>query len=209
MKKLVSFVLAITMMFSLSAKAIAISSESVIDVPSYSVTDIPYDSDQMYNELKKLGFTDSEMLELYEREADKTGVTIRLPRKLADAVKMEYIEPQAGSVITYAEPTDGDVRYNTYKVSFNDIARACGWTGGGTGVAFIIAQVSQQAFLKALVASVGLGWVSAIVSVGGVIFSELALVHSGCTITTKSMYTYDQYEGFGKWYLVDATYKLW
>ena len=44
MKKLVSFVLAITMMFSLSAKAIAISSESVIDVPSYSVTDIPYDS---------------------------------------------------------------------------------------------------------------------------------------------------------------------
>lgn len=183
----------------------------MVHVDVWEISSESYDSDWMYNQLKELGFTNDEMLELYQREANQTGIDIHLPSRLAEATGVEYVYSFSdGRVNSYAAtPSDGAVKEDIYNINFNTIARACGWTGAGTGTAFIIAQVTKQQFIKALVSSVGLGWVSAIVTIGGLIFSELAQHNSGCTIIVKSTYQYDEYEGFGKWYMVDITYELW
>ena len=50
---------------------------------------------------------------------------------------------------------------------------------------------------------------TAITGVIAFIDQELDPAYSGCTITVKNIYQYDEYEGFGKWYMVDASFKLW
>ena len=202
--------MAFVMVFSLSTKTYAISN-NMVHVNVSEISSEPYDSDWMYNRLEELGFTSNEILELYQREANQIGIDIHLPEKLAEVVGLDYVHSISNDSAEYyaTSPENGDVKYDTCTINFDTIARACGWTGGGTGAAYIIAEVTKDAFLKALVKSAGLGWVSAISSVGGVIFSELARHHTGCTITTKSIYQYDEYEGFGKWYMVDITYELW
>lgn len=187
-------------MLSLSVNASAVSNDK-------NISNHPYDSETLYNQLVEIGFTDDEMLELYQREADKTGVDIHLPDKLAESAGVEYVYScSRGERALLTTPQSGDVKYDYYTINFDTIARACGWTGGGTAVAFIISQVTKNAFIKAVVASVGLGWVSAIASIAGVIFGELSREHTGCIITVKSVYQYDEYEAVAKWYMIDISY---
>ncbi|BAK97996.1 hypothetical protein OBV_07980 [Oscillibacter valericigenes Sjm18-20] len=199
-KKSVSLMLVFVMILSLSVNASAVPNDTNVSME-------PYDSETLYNQLAQIGFTNDEMLELYRREANKTGVDIHLPDKLAESAGVEYVYScSSGEMALLAAYKEGDVRYQDYTINFDDIARVCGWTGGGTGVAFIIAQVSKKEFIKAVVSSVGLGWVSAITSVAGVVFSELSRYNTGCTFTVKSVYRYDEDEGFAKWYMVDASH---
>ena len=161
---------------------------------------------------REIGFTDEEMFELYQREADESGVDIRLPSALAIAMGTEYAYTAfPGKIVLYAEPQDGDVKYDSFDIDFEAIAKACGWVGKGSAVAFIVSQVTKDAFIKAIVNSTGLGWVSAITTLAGGLFDWL-MTHTdstGCTITVKYVYQYDPYEGFGKWYMVNADYVLW
>ncbi|NMW85156.1 hypothetical protein HKO22_05290 [Peptoniphilus sp. AGMB00490] len=43
----------------------------------------------------------------------------------------------------------------------------------------------------------------------GFIFSELARYHTGVDLYLTERYQYGEYEGFGKWYLIDADYRFW
>lgn len=172
-----------------------------------------YSDDKTYSQLIEIGFTNQEILDLYQRESNVTGIKLKLPDKLKQIMNIDFVTPDVSERIHYEDfilyANNGDIRYQNYSINFDRIARNLGWAGGGTGAAFIIANVSKNQFARAVVSSVGLGWVSAIVSVAGAIFTGLATYNNGVTITTKSRYAYDEYEGFGKWYLVEASYYFW
>lgn len=216
MKRKISILLTLTMFLLSATSSFATSHSTEISLyeNDYKAFDsMAYSNETIYNQLVDIGFTDVEMLGLYQKESNEIGIELKLPEKLIEATGIEYVSPEevnisySNNIVSYANT--GDVRYRSYDINFDRIARSLGWTGGGTGAAFIIAHVSKNEFAKAIVSSVGLGWVSAIVSVAGVIFSELARYNEGVTITTTSRYAYDEYEGFGKWYLVDADFDFW
>ena len=174
-KKVGSLVLAFVLVFSMSANAFAASAANQtsqrfqVDVDEIEIHS--YDSDWMYDTLREIGFTDEEMFELYQREADESGVDIRLPSALAIAMGTEYAYTAfPGKIVLYAEPQDGDVKYDSFDIDFEAIAKACGWVGKGSAVAFIVSQVTKDAFIKAIVNSTGLGWVSAITTLAGGLF---------------------------------------
>lgn len=213
-QKFGGLVLAILMAVAMPVQTLAASNRINYEV-CVAGTMIPveeYDSEWMYNTLSEIGFTDDEMFELYQKEADKTGVNIHLPDRLANAIGVDYAYTHFNRVVPYAStPQDGDVRYDSYDVNFEAIAKICGWTGKGLAVSFIVGQVTKDAFIKAVIGSTGLGWVGAATTLIGGLFDWL-MDHTdstGCTITVKYAYQYDPYEGFGKWYMVDAYYVLW
>lgn len=74
---------------------------------------------------------------------------------------------------------------------------------------FIINNVTKSQFIKAILASSGLGWTLFAVTVLGLAFDALSRYVSGMNLYLKENYAYDPYEGFGKWNLVDLNYSFW
>ena len=207
------------MTFGMTIQSFAASTESTgnmvihIDLSDDMIAVEPYDSDWMYDTLASVGFTNEEMLELYQREADETGVSIHLPDALAAAVGVDsvFCRTNNGQLGTYAStPSDGDVRQDTYVIDFDDVADALGRVGNVADAAsYIITHSTLATFTQAMIVAGGLDAVSTIITVIGLIYDTIDPAYEGVTITTTSVYYYDQYEGFGKWYLTDATYQFW
>lgn len=169
-----------------------------------------YTSNELYDTLVDVGFTDDEILELYQKEADKTGISFNLPENLKEKLNVTKVitnntNPQRMMLRSY----DGETRHRTISINFDKVAEYCGWSGHGSSALFIINQVTKSQFTKALIASSGLGWAIAIVDIAGFIFSKLAKYHTGVDLYLTERYQYDQYEGYGKWYLIDADYRFW
>ena len=215
-KKIGSFLLAFVMVFSMSANVFA-ASASVPESQTIHVNlggiEIPsYDSKQMYDFLKGLGFTDDEMFELYQREADESGVDVRLPDALAITIGAEYAYTTSPRrIVLYSEPQDGDERFAVYEIDFKKLAKICGWTGTGADWVEFFYLLGVAAFQKAVIAQLGLVGVgiAAVSSTLENIFNDLDEAYGGVTLTVKSVYYYDKYEGLGKWYMVDADYTFW
>lgn len=169
-----------------------------------------YKSNELYFQLVEVGFSDEEIIELYQREADNTGIDFKLPEILQKKTNISKVISQNTSpkaMMLYAN--NGDVRHRTISINFDKIARYCGWAGYGSSTLFLINQVTKDQFTKALLASSGLGWVAAMIDVAGFIFSDLAADYEGVDLYITERYQYDEYEGFGKWYLIDADYRFW
>lgn len=169
-----------------------------------------YKSNELYFQLVEVGFSDEEIIELYQREADNSGIDFKLPEILQNKTNISKVVSQNTGLKTmmlYAN--NGDVRHRTISINFDKIARYCGWAGNGSSALFIINQVTKDQFTKALIASSGLGWAFIMVKVAETIFSSLAKSHTGVDLYITERYQYDEYEGFGKWYLVDADYRFW
>ena len=169
-----------------------------------------YKSNELYNTLVDVGFSDEEIIELYQREADKTGIDFKLPEVLQNKVHITKVVSQnksAKTIMLYAN--NGDTRHRTISVNFNDVARYCGWPGGGTSAAFIIGNVTKSEFIKAVIANAGLQWVAAVTTVVGIAFGYISKYHEGIDLYLTETYYYDEYELMGKWTLVDADYRLW
>lgn len=169
-----------------------------------------YKSNEMYYTLVDVGFSDEEIVELYQKEADKFGINFKLPEALKEKTKIDKVittnkNPQALMLRT----NNGDKRHRTISINFNDVARYCGWSGKGSSALFVINQVTKSQFTKALISSAGLGWTVAISDLAGLIFSKLAKDHSGVDLYLTEVYWYDEYERMGKWNLIDADYRLW
>lgn len=169
-----------------------------------------YNDDKLYFQLRSIGFSDEEIVELYQKESDKTGINFELPNALKETTNLNnVISNQTNTQALLLRANTGDVRNRTISINFADIARYCGQTGGGSGAAFIIGQVTKNQFIKAFVATAGLGWVTAVISIAGVIFGELSINNQGVTLYLQERYAYDEYEGFGKWYMVDISHRIW
>lgn len=169
-----------------------------------------YKSNELYFQLVEVGFSDEEIIELYQKEADSSGIDFKLPEILQSKTNISKVVSQNTSpktMMLYAN--NGDVRHRTISINFDKIAKYCGWAGHGSSALFIVNEVTKSQFTKALITSSGLGWAVAIVDVAGIIFSSLAKDYSGVDLYLTERYQYDEYEGFGKWYLVDADYKFW
>lgn len=169
-----------------------------------------YKSNELYFQLVEVGFSDEEIIELYQREADNSGIDFKLPEILQNKTNISKVVSQNTSpktMMLYAN--NGDVRHRTISINFDKIARYCGWAGHGPSALFIINQVTKAQFTKALIASSGLGWAFIMVDVAETIFSLLAKYHTGVDLYISERYQYDEYEGFGKWYLIDADYRFW
>lgn len=169
-----------------------------------------YKSNELYFQLVEVGFSDEEIIELYQKEADSSGIDFKLPEILQSKTNIIKVVSQNTSpktMMLYAN--NGDVRHRTISINFDKIAKYCGWAGHGSSALFIMNEVTKSQFTKALITSSGLGWAVAIVDVAGIIFSSLAKDYSGVDLYLTERYQYDEYEGFGKWYLVDADYKFW
>lgn len=208
--------MAFVIVFSMSANVFAASaiiqeSQTIrvnlegIEVPSY-------DSMQLYVALKEIGFTDEEMFELYQREADRTGVDVRLPDALAIAMGKAYAYTTfPGRIMSYSEPQDGDEKFSTYKIDFGEFAKYCGWGGDvGNAIEFIVA-LGVNVFTKNAIRYLGLVGAGIILVTGILkdIFAELDAKYDGVTLVVKSVYHYDEYERLGKWYMVHVDYTFW
>ncbi len=65
-------------------------------------TFLDYSSDKYYNELKSIGFTEQEMLDLYKQESSRLGIEITLPKKLEEEVNVEKVVP----ILAYRSPNN-------------------------------------------------------------------------------------------------------
>lgn len=169
-----------------------------------------YKSNELYFQLVEVGFSDEEIIELYQKEADSSGIDFKLPEILQSKTNISKVVSQntnPKTMMLYAN--NGDTRHRTISINFDKIAKYCGWTGRGSSALFIINQVTKDQFTKALIASSGLGWAFIMVEVAEFIFSSLAKHHTGVDLYITERYQYDEYEGFGKWYLIDADYRFW
>ena len=214
-KKIASFLLAFVVAFGMTANsfaAAAVQESRTIRVNLEPIEVPAYDSKQVYDALKEIGFTDEEMFELYQREADESGVDVRLPDALAIAMGAEYAYTTfPGKIMPYSEPQDGDEKFTVYEIDFGDIARACGWTGHLVSAGDFIIQAGALAFKKAVIAELGVAvlGVAVLIDTLETIFDELDGAYEGVTLTVKSVYYYDEYERLGKWYMVYADYTFW
>lgn len=169
-----------------------------------------YKSNELYFQLVEVGFSDEEIIELYQKEADSSGIDFKLPEILQSKTNISKVVSQNTSpktMMLYAN--NGDTRHRTISVNFNDVARYCGWPGGGTSAAFIIGNVTKSEFIKAVIANTGLQWVAAVTTVVGIAFGYISRYHEGIDLYLTETYYYDEYELMGKWTLVDADYRLW
>ncbi|MDO5027870.1 MAG: hypothetical protein Q4E36_01275 [Bacillota bacterium] len=178
-----------------------------------------YSYDSYYEKLKEFDFTIEEMIALYQKEANQMGIDLKLPEKLAEASGITQVFHMKEFTNTNKENNrifttysyDGQIRYLTYTFDFDELARYFGWIGGISAVAFIKNRVSEDALAKYIVTNMGLGTLFAVVNIASLILSGLSasdILH-GFKIYTKQRYQYDEYEGFGKWYLLEISHKFY
>ncbi|WP_129595757.1 hypothetical protein [Anaerophilus nitritogenes] len=172
-----------------------------------------YSSNELYKGLRDIGFSDAEIMNLYQKEADQTGQAFKVPKALAKKTNISSVSPKSRSMMAKtsgfpSNPREGDVHSESYKINFNSIARTLGWTGGGTGVAYLVANCSKQAVARAIISSTSLGIFSAALSVAGLIFSEASRYHEGMTVTIKYHYIYSN-NMILEWVPGPMSYKFW
>ncbi|WP_129133043.1 hypothetical protein [Clostridium tetani] len=131
-----------------------------------------FSSDFYYDELTKLGFTESEMYDLYLKESNKLGNRLSLPDKLSKNINKNFAYPTRSSVlndsyISYSRslerfpsnPQTGKTYEITHTVYLTDLANAMGYPGGAAGVASYIASKGTREVAKGIAKVIGLGGV--------------------------------------------------
>lgn len=220
MKKTISFVLSFLLLLQFSGVAYASSLQPYIDanndVINTSKTNVAEDmfaSNDLYLKLCELGFSEDEILLLYQNEANRLGTSLLLPSQFTQKVAKTVVFPSKGqlSLNNYdlLRVKDGDKRHFTVSVNFRKVADFLGYTGTGMSIVAFLKAKGERAFTKALISTAGLSFVSIVISVAGEVFGLLSTRWTGVTFYLTQSYAYDPYELMGKWYLVDASYRLY
>lgn len=158
----------------------AISTESR-NIKIYSEN--TFSSDYYYDELSKIGFTESEMYDLYLKESNKLGMRLMLPNKLSKNIKKRFAYPTKNVMLSNSHieragfPSNPQIG-KTYEIShtiyMSDLAYAMGYPGGAAGAISYIGSKSKWEVAKGVAKVIGLGGVGAAMGVAGVIVGEVS-----------------------------------
>lgn len=193
--------------------AVNIDNNNEIKSANNIITESTYADDALYLKLRDLGFTEMEILDLYQKESNRYGMPFSLPSLLAKQVDQTKVFPSKvdhfSNDFQLLREKDGDVRHFSVNVNFRQVANYLGYTGTGLSVIEFIKAKGVNAFTKGLISSAGLSFVSILVAIAGQIFGALSNSMTGVVLYLKQRYAYDPYELMGKWYLVDASFQLY
>lgn len=169
-----------------------------------------FSSDYYYDELAKLGFTESEMYDLYLKESNKFGIRLSLPNKLSKSINQKYVYPIKNSIPNNlyrshsrlrggfpSNPQIGRTYEITHTVTMADLATALGVPAG---LSLTINTFSKHEIAKALAKIVGLGSVGDLMAIAAFILSmgTVALGHNyGVQWTQKWYYGEDNHMSIG------------
>lgn len=212
-KRTISFMLSVLILFLLCADTTVLANErqEVPDYQSMIISEETYSSDEVYLELQNIGFTDDEILDLYQKESNKTKQDLKLPNLLYEITGKSYVYSKSTGIELFAfpkKPRIGEWHTEHYNINFNTVARKMGWAGGGTGIAYILAKGSKTALAKAIVSSSGLGSFSSAVSIASVIFGEASRYHNGTTVSVEYLYTYNN-DYYLTWVVGPISCRFW
>lgn len=206
-----SVALAIVMLNSvlIPVNSFAMSYDSVINKeianelsPNDLVNKDSYSSEDFYNQLKDLGFTNEEMLDLYQKEADKLGIELKLPEKLYEFSNINSVKPVLNSRYTALREFPSNPRKKqsytaVCTVDFNEICKYLGYSGA-TGAVWIVGHCTKQQVAKAIIATNGFMWVTAATALAGAVFTALAQSHNGFKAKVTWHYT-ENNDGYLDW----------
>ncbi|RXI46498.1 hypothetical protein DP145_08715 [Clostridium tetani] len=150
-------------------------------------------SDEMLVFLRNLGFTDKELIDLYQSDANRFNSKIMLPSGLRQDNRKDYVEPNKKNNNNLlfgfpSNPREGQKHIESYNINFANLASDLGYAGGGiAGACTFIAKLTPSAVLKAVIKSVGV-IVGSALGVAAWISHLRSNVHTG--VRGKSEFVY-------------------
>lgn len=161
-KKTIAAVLVATNLV-LATNAITFA-KNVNDINIYknelNISNISINSNQTLKIFEDLGYSDNEIIELYQNDANSFQKPIKLPERLSRRTGINFVEPK--SIIALrsfpSNPRPGQTYVHNYDVNFDAAFRHAGLIGyGATGAASVVANYSPSVVIKAIAAAIGAG----------------------------------------------------
>lgn len=124
------------------------------------LSDVSINSNQTLKLFEELGYSDKEIIELYQNDANALRVSIKLPYNLYKRTGINVVIPQNNMMLGRfpSNPTPGQIYNYYYDVDFVTAFRHAGLIGYGVGgVASVIANYSPSVVIKAIAAAIGAG----------------------------------------------------
>lgn len=129
--------------------------KSELDISNTSIN-----SNQTLKIFEELGYSDNEIIELYQNDANSFQKTIKLPERLSRRTGINFVEPKGIIALRSfpSHPRVGQTYVHKYDVNFDDAFRRAGLIGYGvTGAASVVANYSPSVVIKAIAAAIGSG----------------------------------------------------
>ena len=113
-----------------------------------------YSDDSYYNKFKDIGFSDEEILELYENEANRLGISLKLPDNLSRKYNIESVDLETynrhSSISFYSTTTEKPVNHSI-TINFADLAYELGLPGGVAATEYLTRKGIEGAVKKSIV----------------------------------------------------------
>lgn len=161
-QKAVVLSLLISNIFSLSSTSVMAKSEKDdknISVEDYRVNNISINSNQALKLFEDLGYSDKEIVELYQNDSNSLQVTIKLPEKLFKRTGIQCVKLETTMLRSFpSNPKPGQTYIQRYDVNYEEAFRHAGLIGYGvTGISEAIAKYSPSTIIKAIAVAIGAG----------------------------------------------------
>lgn len=142
---------------------------NIVCTPIFATSKYYINSNEALHKLESLGFSDIEILENYQIDANRMNSTIKLPSELSERIGIYYVKPY-NKVTNYSFPSNPKVgqKYTLrYDVNFMDAFEAAGLKLAGVStVTGIIQHFSPSLVIKAIAGAIGWG-------VSAILFAEM------------------------------------
>lgn len=161
-----------------------------------------YSDDSYYNKFKDIGFSDEEILELYENEANRLGISLKLPDNLSRKYNIESVDLETynrhSSISFYSTTTEKPVNHSI-TINFTDLAYELGLPGGVAATEYLtrkgIEGAVKKSIVRKIVSSAGFQALAAATTIAAVILGEISYFTKGVVIDYTTVYSCDDYDG--------------
>ncbi len=161
-----------------------------------------YSDDSYYNKFKDIGFSDEEILELYENEANRLGISLKLPDNLSRKYNIESVDLETynrhSSISFYSTTTEKPVNHSI-TINFTDLAYELGLPGGVAATEYLtrkgIEGAVKKSIVRKIVSSAGFQALAAATTIAAVILGGISYFTKGVVIDYTTVYSCDDYDG--------------